>query len=36
MVLKELIFNSFLLLEGLMVLKDLTFNSLYFKKVWLS
>ena len=30
MVLKELIFNSYLLWEGLVVLKELIFNSFYF------
>ena len=36
MVLKELIFNSFYIREGVVVLKELILNRLYFGKVWLS
>ena len=36
MVLKELIFNSFLLWVGVVVLKELIFNSVFFGRVWWS
>ena len=36
MVFKEMISNSFILWEGVVVLKELIFNILYFGKVWLS
>ena len=36
MVLKELIFQQFLLLEGVVVLKEVMFNSFYFRKEWWS
>ena len=34
MVLKELIFNSYILLEGVMVLKEVIFNSFTFGREW--
>ena len=36
MVLKELIFNSFYILEVVVVLKELIFNSLFFRQKWWS
>ena len=36
MVLKELIFLQFLLLEDVVVLKELIFNSFYFGRMWWS
>ena len=36
MVLKELIFEQFLLWEGVVVLKELIFHSFYFGRVWWS
>ena len=36
MVLKELIFEQFLLWVGVVVLKELIFNSVFFGRVWWS
>ena len=36
MAFKELIFNMFLLWEGVVVLKELNFKGLYFVRVWWS
>ena len=36
MALKELICQQFLLLEGVVVLKEIIFNTFYSGRVWLS
>ena len=36
MVLKELIFNSFLYWDGVVVLKELILNSFHFGRLWWS
>ena len=34
MVLKEMIFNKFIIWEGVVVLKELIFNTFYFGREW--
>ena len=36
MVMEELVFNCLYILEDVVVLKELNFNSLHFWRVWLS
>ena len=34
MVLKEMIFNKFIIWDGVVVLKELIFNTFYFGREW--